>query len=169
MGAHKRLKFKPDKYLLKEIARKFKERFGKVRFRDDVAHTNTAREGINMICVRGDRTISQRESSRESTAQIALNRPAAPRRAVIGVAKKAATRGNRRGAGGKTFQCRNCKGDDDASTSCKSKTISSYAVAARNAATQQSCFLPRRSNSKRGKNEKNSTTDGFVRRRVCGR
>ena len=88
MGAHKQLKFKPDKYLLKEIARKFKERFGKVRFRDDVAHTNTAREGINMICVRGDRTISQRESSRESTAQIASKCLTAARRAGIGAAKK---------------------------------------------------------------------------------
>lgn len=77
MGTHKRPKFKPDEYLLKEIARKFKERFGKVRFRDDVARANTAHEGINMICVRGDRTISQRESSRVSTAQITLNRPAA--------------------------------------------------------------------------------------------
>ena len=146
MGAHKQLKFKPDKYLLKEIARKFKERFGKACFRDDIARTNTAREGINMICVRGDRTMSPRESSRESTAQIALNRLAMPHRAGIGAAKKAAMRGNRRGVGGKTFQCGNRKEGSDAAK----------------------LFLTRRSNSKRGKNEKNSTTDGFVRRRVCG-
>ncbi|WP_299189543.1 hypothetical protein, partial [uncultured Campylobacter sp.] len=82
-----------------------------------------------MICVRGYRTISPRESSRESTAQIALNRLAMPHRAGIGAVKKATTRDNRRGASGKTFQCRNCKGYDDASTSCKSKTISSCAVA----------------------------------------
>lgn len=82
MGTHKRLKFKLDEYLLKDIERKFKERFGEVRFRDDVARANTAHEGINMICVRGDRTISQRESSRINTAQIALNRPVAPRRAA---------------------------------------------------------------------------------------
>ena len=43
MGAHKRLKFKLDEYLLKDIERKFKERFGKARFRDDVARTNAAR------------------------------------------------------------------------------------------------------------------------------
>ena len=100
-----------------------------------------------MICVRGDRTISPREGSHENTAQIALNRLAAVRRAGIGAAKKATTRGNRCGAGGKTFQCRNCKEGGDAAK----------------------LFLTRRSNSKRGKNEKNSTTDGFVRRRVCGR
>ena len=121
-----------------------------------------------MICVRGYRTISPRESSRESTAQIALNRLTAARRAGIGAAKKVATRANIDGASGKTFQCRNCKGEDDASTSCKSKTISSRAVAARKVATPAKLFLTRRSNSKRGKNEKNSTTDGFVRRRVCG-
>ena len=56
MGTHKRLKFKLDEYLLKDIERKFKERFGEVRFRDDVARINTA--------------------------QIALNRPVAPRRAA---------------------------------------------------------------------------------------
>ena len=99
-----------------------------------------------MICVRGDRTISQRESSRVSTAQIALNRPAAARRAGIGTAKDAAMRGNRCGAVGKTFQCGNRKEGSDAAK----------------------LFLTRRSNSKRGKNEKNSTTDGFVRRRICG-
>ena len=140
MGAHKRLKFKLGEYLLKGIERKFKERFGKVRFRDDVARINTAREGINMICVRGDRTISQREGSHENTAQTAPNRLAAACRTGIGAVKKAATRGNRHGASGKTFQCRNCKGNDDASTSCKSKTISSCAVAARKVATQQSSF-----------------------------
>ena len=140
MSAHKRLKFKPGEYLLKGIERKFKERFDKVRFRDDIARTDTAREGIDMICVRGDRTISPREGSHESTAQIAPKCLAMPHRAGIGAAKKAATRGNRRGARGKTFQCRNCKGYDDASTSCKSKTISSCAVAARKVATQQSCF-----------------------------
>ena len=43
MGTHKRLKFKLDEYLLKDIERKFKERFGEVRFRDDVARINTAR------------------------------------------------------------------------------------------------------------------------------
>ena len=45
MSAHKRLKFKPGEYLLKEIERKFKERFGKMRFRDDIARTDTTREG----------------------------------------------------------------------------------------------------------------------------
>ena len=45
MGAHEELKFKPGEYLLKDIERKFKERFREVRFRDDVARTNTAREG----------------------------------------------------------------------------------------------------------------------------
>ena len=45
MGAHKRLKFKPGEYLLKGIERKFKERFGEAHFRDDVARTDTAREG----------------------------------------------------------------------------------------------------------------------------
>ena len=93
-----------------------------------------------MICVRGDRTISPREGSHESTAQIAPKCLTAARRVGIGTAKDAAMRGNRCGAGGKTFQCRNCKGNDDASTSCKSKTISSCAVAARKVATQQSCF-----------------------------
>ena len=44
-GGYERLKFKLGEYLLKEIKRKFKERFDKVRFRDDVARTNTAREG----------------------------------------------------------------------------------------------------------------------------
>nr|WP_314167670.1 hypothetical protein [uncultured Campylobacter sp.] len=140
MGTHKRLKFKPDEYLLKGIERKFKERFGKVRFRDDVARANTAREGINMICIRGYRTISQRESSRVSTAQIALNRPAAARRAGIGAAKKAATRANIGGASGKALQCRNCKGDDDASTSCKSKTINSCAVVARKRRRSKAVF-----------------------------
>ena len=139
-GGYERLKFKLGEYLLKEIKRKFKERFGEACFRGNITRTNTAREGINMICVRGDRTISQREGLHESTAQIALNRLAAVRRAGIGAAKKATTRGNRCGAGGKTFQCRNCKGNDDASTSCKCKTISSCAVAARKVATQQSSF-----------------------------
>ena len=45
MSAHEELKFKPGEYLLKGIERKFKERFDKVRFKDDVARTNTAREG----------------------------------------------------------------------------------------------------------------------------
>ena len=45
MGTHKWLQFKPGEYLLKGIERKFKERFGEVRFRNDVARTNTAREG----------------------------------------------------------------------------------------------------------------------------
>ena len=147
MGTHKRLKFKLDEYLLKDIERKFKERFGEVRFRDDVARTDTTREGINMICIRGDRTISQRESSRASTAQIALNRQRRRGAQVLTPQKKAATRANIGGASGKALQYRNCKGDGDAAK----------------------LFLTRRSNSKRGKNEKNSTTDGFVRRRVCGR
>ena len=81
MGAHKRLKFKPGEYLLKGIERKFKERFDKVRFRDDVARTDTAREGINMICVRGYLARSHSEGLHESTAQIAINRLAAVRRA----------------------------------------------------------------------------------------
>ena len=68
-----------------------------------------------MICVRGYRTISPREGSHESTAQIALNRLAAACRAGIGAAKKATTRGNRRGGGGKTFQCGNRKEGGDAS------------------------------------------------------
>ena len=46
MDAHKRLKFKLDEYLLKGIERKFKERFGEARFRDDVARTNAAHEGL---------------------------------------------------------------------------------------------------------------------------
>ena len=146
MGAHKRLKFKPDEYLLKGIEHKFKERFGEACFRDDVARTNTAREGINMICIRGDRTMSPRESSRVSTAQIASKCLTAARRVGIGTAKKAATRANIGGASGKTFRCRSRKEGSDAAK----------------------LFLTRRSNSKRGKNEKNSTTDGFVRRRICG-
>ena len=146
MGAHKRLKFKPGEYLLKDIERKFKERFDKACFRDGIARTNTAREWINMICVRGHRIISLREGSHENTAQIAPKCLTAACRAGIGAAKKAATRANIDGAGGKTLQCRNCKGDGDAAK----------------------LFLTRRSNSKRGKNEKNSTTDGFVRRRICG-
>ena len=81
-----------------------------------------------MICVRGDRTMSPRESSRVSTTQIALNRPAAARRAGIGAAKKAATRANIGGAGGKTFQCRSRKESGDATK----------------------LFLTRRLNSKKG-------------------
>ena len=42
-GGYGRLKFEPGEYLLKGIERKFKERFGKARFRDDVARTNAAR------------------------------------------------------------------------------------------------------------------------------
>ena len=44
-GGYGRLKFEPGEYLLKGIERKFKERFREVRFKDDVARTNTAREG----------------------------------------------------------------------------------------------------------------------------
>ena len=84
--------------------------------------------------------MSPREGSRVNTAQIAPECLTAARRAGIGAAKKAATHANIDGAGGKTFQCRTYKGNDDASTSCKSKTISSCAGAARKAATQQSCF-----------------------------
>ena len=168
MGAHERLEFKLGEYLLKGIKYKFKESFGEACFRDDIARTSTAREGINMICVRGHRIISLREGTRVNTAQIASKCLTAARCIGIDAAKKAATRANIDGTGGKTFQCRNCKGDDDASTSCKSKTISSCAGAARKATTQQSGFLSKRSNSKRGKNEKNSTTDGSVRRRICG-
>ena len=111
-----------------------------MRFRDDVARTNAAHEGIDMICVRGYLARSHSEGLHENTAQIALNRLAAVCRVCIGAVKKAATRANIGGASGKTFQRRNCKGNDDASTSCKSKTISSCAVAARKVATQQSCF-----------------------------
>jgi len=142
MNGYERLEFKLGEYLLKGVERKFKKEFSEARFKDDIARTNTA--------------------------QIAPKCLTAAHCAGIGAAKKAATRANIDDTGGKTFQYRNCKGDDDASTSCKSKTISSCAVAARKAATQQSGFLSKRSNSKRGKNEKNSTTDGFVRRRICG-
>ena len=109
MGAHKWLKFKPDEYLLKGIERKFKERFGKVRFRDDVARTNTAREGINMICVRRYLARSHSEGLHENTAQITPECLKAARRAGIGAAKKAATGGNRCGSSGKTFQRRSRK------------------------------------------------------------
>ena len=167
MNGYERLEFRLGEYLLRASSVNLKC-LVEACFRDDIARTNTAHEGIDMICVRGHRTISLREGSHENTAQIALKCLTAARRAGIGTAKKAAMRDNRRGGSGKTFQCRNCKGNDDASTSCKSKTISSCAVAARKVATQQSGFLSKRSNSKRGKNEKNSTTDGFVRRRICG-
>ncbi len=46
MGANKRLEFKLGEYLLKGIKYKFKESFGEARFRDDVARTNAAHEGL---------------------------------------------------------------------------------------------------------------------------
>lgn len=113
MGANKRLEFRLGEYLLRASSVNLKC-LGEACFRDDIARTNTA--------------------------QIAPKCLTAVCRAGIGAVKKAATRANIDDAGSKTFQYRNCKGDDDASTSRKSKTISSCAVAARKVATQRSWF-----------------------------
>ena len=89
MNGYERLEFKLGEYLLKGIERKFKKEFSEARFKDDIARTNTA--------------------------QIAPKKClTAARRAGIGAVKKATTRANIGGAGGKALQCRNCKGDGDA-------------------------------------------------------
>lgn len=103
-----------------------------------------------MICIRGHRTISLREGSHENTAQIAPKCLTAACRAGIGAAKKAATRGNRCGASGKTFQYRNCKGDDDASTSRKSKNDKLVCRSRKGGGDAAKLFLPRISKFQKG-------------------
>ena len=46
MGTHKRLEFKLGEYLLKGVEHKFKKEFSEARFKDDIARTSTAREGL---------------------------------------------------------------------------------------------------------------------------
>ena len=115
MNGYERLEFRLGEYLLRASSVNLKC-LGEACFRDDIARTNTAHEGIDMICVRGHRTISLREGSHENTAQIAPKCLTAAHCAGIDAAKKAATRGNRCGASGKTFQCRSRKEGSAAAT-----------------------------------------------------